>query len=252
MNPAELKRLLARVAGGEISAEQAFAALGGPLHADLGFARPDLHRELRCGFPEVVFCTGKRPEEVARIVAALLPHAERILLTRADASVLAAVRDVAPEAVHHERARAITVARAAPESPVGLVAVVTAGTTDIPVAEEARVTAEILGARVETLFDVGVAGIHRVLKESDLLRRARALVVAAGMEGALASVVGGLVARPVIAVPTSVGYGASFKGLAALLGMLNSCAPNVAVVNIDNGFGAGYLAALINREPTPL
>ena len=169
-------------------------------------------------------------------------------MTRADATAFRAVQEVFPEAAYHQRARVITCRRGSPDDATGLVAVVSAGTADTPVAEEARVTAEFMGARVETCFDAGVAGLHRVLAESELLQRARVVIVVAGMEGALASVVGGLVARPVIAVPTSVGYGASFNGLAALLGMLNSCSPNVATVNIDNGFGAGYLAALINAE----
>lgn len=250
MNDRELRALLDRVRTGDLSPAAAVEALAGrtPAASDLGFARPDHQREMRCGFPEVILCQGKRPLESARIAAALLEHAERVLLTRADEETFEAVRAVFPDAVHHERARAITCEKGPLPERTGLAAIVTAGTSDIPVAEEARVTAELMGATVECLFDVGVAGIHRVLAETDLLRRARVLVVAAGMEGALASVVGGLVSRPVIALPTSVGYGASFQGLAALLGMLNSCAPNVAVVNIDNGFGAGYLAALINRE----
>ena len=248
IDPNELKLLLESVRRGETPVERALKRLQNPPMAHMPFARPDHHRQLRCGFPEVVFCEGKRPEEIGAIARSLLKSSGLLLLTRASEEAFNAVKSVFPEAVYHERARAITCRTAAPPEPKGLVAVLTAGTSDIPVADEARVTAELMGAKVQTCFDVGVAGLHRVLSEGDLLRRARVLVVAAGMEGALASVVGGLVARPVIAVPTSIGYGAAFHGLAALLGMLNSCAPNVATVNIDNGFGAGYLAALINSD----
>lgn len=246
MNAKDLRRLLEDVRRGAVTPDDAHARIAHPPVTDLGFARLDHHRAVRCGFPEVVLCQGKRPADIGAIAATLLERSDRVLLTRATEEVHRAVLGQCPDAEFHEQARAITVRRGRRRKGTGLVAVVTAGTADIPVAEEARVTAELMDARVETRFDVGVAGIHRVLAEANLLRRARALVVAAGMEGALASVVGGLVPRPVIAVPTSVGYGASFGGIAALLGMLNSCAPNVAVVNIDNGFGAGYLAALIN------
>jgi len=250
-DPDRLRHLLEQVQAGRTPVEAALRQLCAPPVENLGFARIDHHRRLRCGFPEVVLCQGKHPDDIARIAGSLLEQNDRLLLTRADPPAFDAVRQVFPEAVYHRRARVITCRRGEPEEARGLVAVISAGTADIPVAEEARVTAELMGARVETCFDAGVAGLHRVLAESDLLRRARALVVVAGMEGALASVVGGLVARPVIAVPTSVGYGASFNGLAALLGMLNTCSPNVATVNIDNGFGAGYLAALINDEQRP-
>ncbi|MFG0315722.1 MAG: nickel pincer cofactor biosynthesis protein LarB [Planctomycetota bacterium JB042] len=253
MNHDSLKELLDAVAAGRVAPDEAARRLAAPPIGDLGFARLDHHRELRCGFPEVVLCEGKRPDDAAAIAAELASRADRVLLTRADEACWEAVRTTCPTAVRHERARAITIERDGAERPPGkgLVAVVTAGTADIPVAEEARVTAELMGARVEARFDVGVAALHRILAEGELLRAARVLVVCAGMEGALPSVVGGLVARPVIAVPTSVGYGASFGGLAAFLGMLNSCASNVATVNIDNGFGAGYLAALINSDPDP-
>ena len=212
------------------------------------FARIDHERQQRCGFAEVVYCEGKTPPDCAAIAQEILRKSERLLMTRASAEVYAAVKQAVPDAIYEERARCITVCRESIQHE-GLVAVLAAGTSDVPVAEEARVCAEMLGARVEARYDVGVAGLHRLLEHHGTLREARALVVVAGMEGALPSVVGGLVERPVIAVPTSVGYGASFGGLAALLAMLNSCASGVGVVNIDNGFGAGYLAALINRPP---
>lgn len=248
MKPANLRKILADVARGRLAPAAAFDALTHLPHEDIGFARLDHHRELRCGFPEVVFCQGKRPEQTGRIAEKLFAKSERVLLTRADDATWEAVRARVPSATRHDLARSITLCRGRAPRPIGLVAVVCAGTADVPVAEEARVTAEVMGARVETRFDVGVAGLHRILGERALLRRARALVVVAGMEGALASVVGGLSPRPVIAVPTSVGYGAHLHGLATLLSMMNSCAPNVAVVNIDNGFGGGYMAALINRR----
>jgi len=238
--------LLNGVKAGETTVEAAVEALAGLPFADLGYARVDTHRALRCGFPEVIFCQGKRPEQVREIATRLLEGSGRLLATRADEAAFAAVLEAAPDARWHEQARAITVDRS-PADPAGLVVILSAGTADEPVAEEARVTAEALGAKTETVYDCGVAGIHRLLAEQPLLDRANALVVVAGMEGALASVVGGLVRRPVVAVPTSVGYGASFSGLAPLLTMLNSCAAGVTVVNIDNGFGGGYSAALMNR-----
>ncbi|MDP6423128.1 MAG: nickel pincer cofactor biosynthesis protein LarB, partial [Planctomycetota bacterium] len=204
------------------------------------------HRRLRCGFAEVVYCPGKTPEDAARIAVEILSGSDTLLMTRATTEIVTAVQDSVPDVEYHERARCLTVRRGERAPPCGSVAIVSAGTSDLPVAEEARITAEIMGAAVETSYDVGVAGLHRLLDRVESLRGARAVVVVAGMEGALPSVVGGLVDAPVIAVPTSVGYGASFGGLAALLGMLNSCAAGVSVVNIDNGFGAGYLAALIN------
>jgi len=223
--------------------------------ADLGTARVDTHRHVRCGFPEVVLCQGKRPEDVVRIATELLRRGDRLLATRATPEVAQRLRKKFREAVWHEAARAVTVRREPAPPPVGRVAIVCAGTADVPVAEEARVTVEMMDGATDPLYDVGVAGIHRLLGEVSRLQEARALVVAAGMEGALPSVVGGLVSRPVVAVPTSIGYGASFGGLAALLAMLNTCAAGVAVVNIDNGFGAGYLAGLINagaaEPPSP-
>jgi len=214
---------------------------------ELGFAKIDHHRAARCGAPEAVYCEGKTPAQVARIVGRMNKGRHNILATRADAAAFAAVSKRVPEAEYHEQARLITVRKEkARPDPRRFILVLTAGTSDIPAAEEAALTAELMGHRVERVFDVGVAGIHRLFAQQKKLRSANVIVVAAGMEGALASVVGGLVSRPVIALPTSVGYGASFKGLAALLGMLNSCAAGVAVVNIDNGFGAGRLAAQIN------
>lgn len=216
-------------------------------YEDLGFAELDHHRALRTGFPEVVLGEGKTAEQVASIAGKLAARNDRLLVTRAGPETYRAVKDAVPDAVYHATARAITLDRSGEAKRPG-VAVCCAGTSDLPVAEEAAVTAELMGSAAERLYDVGVAGIHRLLDKMAALRAARALVVVAGMEGALPSVVAGLVAAPVIAVPTSTGYGASFKGLAPLLAMLNACAAGVAVVNIDNGFGAGYLAAVINRQ----
>jgi len=213
--------------------------------ADLGHSRLDLDRERRCGHPEVVYGEGKTAEELVDVVRALVQHHGRALVTRVGEDAAGAVVEAVPEAQYHERARLVTVGPL-PEGG-GEVLVVSAGTSDAPVAEEAALSARFLGARVRELHDVGVAGLHRLLAETEALRAARVVVVVAGMEGALPSVVGGLVDRPVIAVPTSVGYGAAFEGIAALLGMMNSCAAGVTVVNIDNGFGAGYAAAQINR-----
>jgi len=216
-------------------------------YEDLGFASLDHHRTLRQGFPEVVLGEGKSPEQVAIIAQSLAAHSDRLLVTRADIEMYQAVKERVPDAVYHAAARAVTLDRSKEPRRPGI-AVCCAGTSDVPVAEEAAVTAELMGSVADRMFDVGVAGLHRLLDKTARLRAARALVVVAGMEGALPSVVAGLVAAPVIAVPTSVGYGASFRGLAPLLAMLNACAAGVAVVNIDNGFGAGYLAAVINRQ----
>ena len=215
-------------------------------YEDLGFACIDHHRCLRQGFPEVIFCQGKSSEQVAGIAAGMLRHHSELLATRADEETFRLLRKLDERARYNPLARTITIEQKEKRLR-GQVLVICAGTSDIPVAEEAAVTARMLGSRVDTLYDVGVAGIHRLLDREQELSRAKVIVVAAGMEGALASVVGGLVDRPVVAVPTSVGYGASFGGLAALLTMLNSCAAGVAVVNIDNGFGAGFLAHMINR-----
>jgi len=253
-----LLQLLAAVRDGRIDPEEAArrigesgAALGDAaalLAADgPAFARIDHHRAHRCGFPEVVYAPGKTPAQVAAVSVEILRRSTRLLVTRIDATQFAALREAVPEARRHERARAATVVR--DERPAtGRVAVLSAGTADEPVAEEARVTAETMGVVTEAHYDCGVAGLHRLLGALPALRTADAVVVAAGMEGALPSVVGGLVDAPVIAVPTSVGYGASFEGVAPLLTMLNSCAAGVGVVNIDNGFGAGYLAATIARR----
>jgi len=214
---------------------------------DLGFAKLDHHRALRAGMPEVIFAEGKSDAQVAELFSRLAKHGGNILATRANRKQFAAVRKKLRGVKYRDPARAIVLHRDRKKVGRGTIAVVSAGTSDIPVADEAVVTAEIMGNEVEHLYDVGVAGIHRLLANRGTLSRARVLIVCAGMEGALPSVVGGLVGVPVIAVPTSVGYGAAFKGLAALLGMMNSCASNVSVVNIDNGFGAGYVASLINR-----
>lgn len=214
--------------------------------ADIGFAQLDTDRERRTGFPEVVFGEGKTAEQIAAIIARMSQHTERVLATRVDAAKAELILAEVPGTEYHKTARAVTWFKQPVAKTKGYVAVVCAGTSDLPVAEEAALTAECMGSRVERVFDVGVAGIHRLFNRLELIRGANAIVVAAGMEGALSSVVGGLVDKPVIAVPTSIGYGASFQGLAALLAMLNSCAPGVTVVNIDNGFGAGYAAGMIN------
>jgi len=218
-------------------------------YEDLGFAKIDNHRALRTGFPEVVFCQGKTNEQVAEVVFALSKRNPKVIATRGAPEMFEAVRNRTPDAVWHEIPRMIVIDREPRpnESDGKYVLVLCAGTADLPVAEEAVITAETMGSRVERAYDVGVAGLHRLLDQKDKLMGANVLVVVAGMEGALASVVGGLVSRPVIAVPTSIGYGASFEGLAALLAMLNSCAAGVTVVNIDNGFGAGYFAHMVNR-----
>ncbi len=214
---------------------------------DLGFAKVDHHRAIRTGFPEVVYAPGKTPEQLARIAQRIAETSSKVLITRAEADAYERVRDALPEARYSEAAKAIVVDRSTEDAaPVAGVLTVAAGTSDLPVAEEAALTAELMGNSVERLWDVGIAGVHRLLENLPLLREARVIVAVAGMEGALPSLVGGLVSSPVIAVPTSVGYGANFHGLSALLTMLNSCSPGIAVVNIDNGFGAGYMAGMIN------
>jgi NCAIR mutase (PurE)-related protein len=216
-------------------------------YQDLGFAKVDHDRAVRRGFPEVVFGQGKTPQQIVSISEALLRHSDVLLVTRANEEAYAAVLGNVPDAQYDRTARAVIVDRRVQKQPTPGVLVLCAGTSDLPVATEAAITAELMGSGVERIADVGVAGIHRLLDQRDALERAKVIVVVAGMEGALPSVVGGLVKAPVIAVPTSIGYGASYQGLAALLAMLNSCVPGIGVVNIDNGFGAGYLAALINR-----
>jgi NCAIR mutase (PurE)-related protein len=247
MNEAQLRALMEQVREGSLDIDAALSRLRHMPFEDLGFAKVDHHRALRQGMPEVIFGTGKTPEQVVAIAARLLENAPNILVTRADPATAECVKKQIPGAEYFPASRAIRVWGDRTLRGKGKIAVVCAGTSDIPVAEEAQVTAEVMGNEVDAIYDVGVAGIHRLMQSRERLTEARAIVVCAGMEGALPSVVGGLVACPVIAVPTSVGYGASFQGLAALLGMLNSCASNVSVVNIDNGFGAGYVASLINR-----
>jgi NCAIR mutase (PurE)-related protein len=248
VNSEELRRLLELVKSGDIGVAEALDRLKFMPCEDIGFAKLDHHRLLRRGFAEVILCRGKTPDQVAGIVRRMAASSGTTLATKAGPEVFEAVRQVAPGARYHQPAGLIVVGEPAPAAAEGYILVVTAGTGDIPVAEEAAVTAETIGSRVERAYDVGVAGLHRLLDCKDQLLGASVVVAVAGMEGALASVVSGLVDVPVIAVPTSVGYGASFHGLAALLGMLNSCSPGVAVVNIDNGFGAGYMAALIHQR----
>jgi NCAIR mutase (PurE)-related protein len=247
MNPDSLRKLFDQVKKGSLSPDAAVQRLRHLPFEDLGFAKVDHHRPLRAGMPEVIFGQGKTPTQVAEIFSRLARHGKNVLVTRADEKQFAAVKKRARGAEYHPMARAITLHRDRKKLGKGTIAVVSAGTSDIPVAEEAVVTAEIMGNDVEHVYDVGVAGIHRLLASREMLAKARVVIVCAGMEGALPSVVAGLISAPVIAVPTSVGYGASFHGLAALLGMMNSCASNVTVVNIDNGFGAGYVASIINR-----
>jgi hypothetical protein len=242
-----IRKLFEQVRTGKLSPDDAVQRLRHLPFEDLGFAKVDHHRALRTGMPEVVFGEGKTPAQLAEIFSRLAQHEGNILATRASKQQFAAVKKKIRRAQYRELARAIVLQRDENKYGKGKIAIVSAGTSDIPVAEEALVTAEIMGNDVEHLYDVGVAGIHRLLANRGTLMRARVVIVCAGMEGALPSVVGGLVGVPVIAVPTSVGYGAAFKGVAALLGMMNSCASNVSVVNIDNGFGAGYVASLINR-----
>jgi hypothetical protein len=244
-----LLELLRRLEAGKIAPEEAADRLASLPFEDLGFAKVDHHRSLRSGMPEVILAAGKTPSQVAKVFTKLAASGVNVLTTRASQEHFDAVHETAPAAEFHPLARCITLLQNTPEKTAGHVAVVCAGTSDLPIAEEAAITAELFGARVTRITDVGVAGMHRLLSHLDALRAADAIVVCAGMEGALPSVVGGLVAVPVIAVPTSVGYGAAFEGVTALLGMLNACSPNITVVNIDNGFGAGYVATLIARGP---
>jgi hypothetical protein len=248
MNIRKLEDLLKRVKLGKTSIEEAMAQLKSLPYEDLGYARIDHHRSLRKGFPEVIWGEGKTFGQILSIMKQLKRKGQNILITRLEERKAKAVQKVFPKSQYHPQSKVLTyLTHPVKSEGKGTILVITAGTTDIPVAEEAAVTAQFMGNRVETLYDVGVAGIHRLLSERERLELARVLIVVAGMEGALPSVVGGLVDRPVIAVPTSVGYGTSFGGITALLAMLNSCASGVAVVNIDNGFGAGYMASLINR-----
>ena len=247
MDQNQLRSLFEQIRDGALDIDAAIGRLRHMPFEDLGFAKVDHHRALRHGMPEVIFAKGKTAGQVAAIAARLLDHAPNVLLTRVEPECAAAVQAQLAGGEYFQLSGALRFWRDRTVQGKGTIAVVCAGTSDLPVAEEAQITAEVMGNRVLTIHDIGVAGIHRLMDNRERLMEARVVIVCAGMEGALPSVVGGLVAAPVIAVPTSVGYGASFHGLAALLGMLNSCASNVTVVNIDNGFGAGYVASLINR-----
>lgn len=247
MDSEYLRKLLEKVKDGNVTVDEALLELKKLPFEDLGFVKVDHHRNIRNGYPEVIYCQGKTAEQVKKIVEKLMESNNNIMATRADVKVYEAIKEITSDVVYHEAARIVVVKKR--DIPVSdkIVAVLTAGTSDIPVAEEAAVTCETMGNRVERVCDVGVAGIHRLFARADIILNANVLIVVAGMEGALASVVSGLVDKPVIAVPTSVGYGANFGGLSALLSMLNSCAAGIGVVNIDNGFGAGFLAAMINK-----
>jgi NCAIR mutase (PurE)-related protein len=247
MDSAKLRQLLEHVRSGAVSPDEAVSRLRHMPFEDLGFAKIDHHRRVRSGMPEVIFSQGKSPTQVAKIFKQMAAQGGNVLATRATSEHFRAVKKLVRKAEYRELARAVVLQQDQASYGKGTVVIISAGTSDIPVAEEALVTAEIMGNDVAHLYDVGVAGIHRLLAAREIFDKARVIIVCAGMEGALPSVVGGLARVPVIAVPTSVGYGASFNGLAALLGMLNSCASNVSVVNIDNGFGAGYVASMINR-----
>ena len=242
-----IRHLLEEVRSGKIKVEEALERLKVLPYQDLGFAKIDTHRELRRDYPEVIFCPGKTPEQIVHIAERMRENGSIVMAARANKEVYQAIKNALPEVRYFEKAKIAVLGERKEKVSSQTILVVSGGTADIPVAEEAAVTAEIMNNKVDRLYDVGVAGIHRLFDNKDKLFAANVLVVVAGMEGALPSVVGGLVSKPVIAVPTSVGYGASFKGVSALLTMLNSCAPGIAVVNIDNGFGAGYMASLINH-----
>lgn len=247
MNAAEIKRLLEEVRTGEMSVETAFNSLQSFPYTDLGFAKIDHHRETRTGTPEIVYCAGKTVEQVKSIFELMATKENMCIGTRATRDMFEAVQLSLPKAEYWEMAKIIALKNKMPEPPSSEIAVVTAGTSDMAVAEEAAVTVELLGNRVVRIYDVGVAGLHRLLDKIELIRKCKVVIVIAGMEGALASVVGGLIDKPIIAVPTSIGYGANFAGLSALLSMMSSCAAGIAVVNIDNGFGAGFYANRLNR-----
>ncbi|MCU1227115.1 MAG: nickel pincer cofactor biosynthesis protein LarB [Edaphobacter sp.] len=251
MNKSSLLDLLAEVQRGTLSPAAASERLANLPFEDLGHARIDHHRALRTGLPEVIYAAGKSPAQTTEIFTRMAATGADVLATRADGATAAAVRTALPAAEYNPQARTLTLRQSTPPESKGHIAVLCAGTSDLPIAEEAAITAELFNTRVTRLYDIGVAGLHRLLAVRDQLTSVDAVIVCAGMEGALPSVVGGLVGVPVIAVPTSVGYGASFAGAAALLGMLNSCSPNVTVVNIDNGFGAAYTATLIARASHP-
>jgi len=247
MDDNSIKKLLTKVKKGELTIEEALHSFKDMPYKDLEFAKVDIHRTIRCGFPEVIFCVGKTPEQVLKIASQIIKNGTDLLATRANEEIYKCVSQKFKNARYNDVARTIVIKKFRSKKKKGLILIVTAGTSDIPVAEEARETAEIMGNNVKVLYDVGVAGIHRLLRNKKDISAARVVIVIAGMEGALPSVVGGMVARPVIGVPTSVGYGTSFGGVTPLFAMLNSCAANVTVVNIDNGFGAAYVASLINN-----
>jgi len=247
MNRERLKKILEDLSKGKINTNDALEQLKYFPFSDLGFARIDHHREIRTGYPEIVFCEGKTSEQVRDIFRHISGKEQNVIGTRASEEKFEAVRSIAPEAIWHEEARIISIMKGRQKIADSPIAVITAGTSDIPVAEEAAVTCELLGNRITRIYDAGVAGIHRLLDKLPDIKECRVVIVIAGMEGALASVVGGLIDKPVIAVPTSVGYGANFGGVSALLAMLTSCASGVSVVNIDNGFGAGFNASMINQ-----
>lgn len=247
MNEETLQQLLTNVRSGAMSIEEATKELKDLPFKELGYAKIDNHREMRVGYPEVIYCEGKTVDQVKGIIEFMLTKNNNILATRANEEMYKAVKDIYPKAEYNKLARTIVIRKKDLQLTDSYIAIVAAGTSDLPVVEEAAETAEILGNRVEKVIDVGVAGIHRLFARLDVIRGAKVVIVVAGMEGALASVVGGLVDKPIIAVPTSVGYGANFNGLSALLCMLNSCASGVSVVNIDNGFGAAYTASMINK-----
>jgi hypothetical protein len=247
MNIKEVEKLLKEVKKGNTSVEDALEILRNFPYTDLGFARIDHHREMRTGYPEIVYCAGKTVEQVREIFRVMSERENNVIGTRANIEMFDAVRSITHDAVYYDIARIISVQKKKPLPPATMIAVITAGTSDMPVAEEAAVTSELLGNNVLRIYDAGVAGIHRLVDKLPEIRKCKVVIVIAGMEGALASVVGGLVDKPVIAVPTSVGYGANFGGISALLAMLTSCSTGVTVVNIDNGFGAGFSASMINR-----
>jgi len=243
----ELENLLTGLRNGVITTQEALEKLKSFPYTDLGYARIDHHREIRTGYPEIIYCAGKTTEQVTGIFRVMAEKENNVIGTRASGEMYDSVRNILPEAVYYREARIISIQKKKPDIPETEIAVITAGTSDIPVAEEAAVTAELLGNKIIRIYDAGVAGIHRLVDKLPEIRKCAVIIVIAGMEGALASVVGGLVDKPVIAVPTSVGYGASFGGISALLAMLTSCSTGVTVVNIDNGFGAGFSASMINR-----
>jgi hypothetical protein len=247
MNAKDIEKLLLDVKKGDTSVDEALGILKNFPYTDLGFARIDHHREMRTGYPEIIYCAGKSLEQVREIFRVMAERESNVIGTRANAEMFESVKSISPDAVYYPMARIIAVQKKKPATPESRIAIITAGTSDMPVAEEAAITAELLGNNVVRIYDAGVAGIHRLVDKLPEIRNCRVIIVIAGMEGALASVVGGLVDKPVIAVPTSVGYGANFGGISALLAMLTSCSTGVTVVNIDNGFGAGFAASMINK-----